>query len=127
MRKAFSLTVLVYVAFLVSIPAGAVMLAVDKGSPMMYIEPTQELSTPTGWTSPSYDLSLDNGRGDPDNGNRSSNWQAGIYSVGYGDADDSTTIDPDGSVVSVYTRATFIVANASAIQAMMFRIIYDDG
>ncbi|MBI1319990.1 MAG: hypothetical protein GC168_13760 [Candidatus Hydrogenedens sp.] len=103
-------------------------VVVDAGSAMQYIEPLQSLpnsGTPLGWIAQGYDTSQDIGKGDAGNG--SSGWQAGVYGVGYADGDDATLIDADGSVYSVYTRATFNVANAAAILAMVLDIDYDDG
>lgn len=114
-----------------ALPAfGAPFTVVDTNSPMVYIEPLGDLpnsGNPVGWTAKVYDLSQDNGKGDTGNGNLTGNWQAGAYGVGYGDDDDSTLIDSDGSVYSVYTRTAFSVANASQIKAMTLEVDYDDG
>ncbi len=104
-------------------------IAVNETSPTMYIEPLSDLpnsGNPTGWVALGYDTSQDNGKGDLGNGDHSGNWQAGIHGVGYGDSDDQTSIVNDVSVYSVYTRSTFSVANAGAIQAMTLEVDYDD-
>ena len=103
-------------------------IVVDSGTAMEYIEPLSDLpnaGNKTGWTAHGYDTTQDNGKGDAGNG--SANWQTGAYGVGYDDGDDLTTIDNDGSVYSVYTRTTFNVTSAAAIQAMVLEIDYDDG
>lgn len=111
-----------------SVASAAGNIVVDGGTAMQYIEPLSDLpnaGSKTGWTAHGYDTTQDNGKGDAGNG--SANWQTGAYGVGYDDGDDLTTIDNDGSVYSVYTRTTFNVASAAAIQAMVLEIDYDDG
>ncbi len=96
--------------------AVSAMTVVDENTPMLYIEPLGDLpnsDAPAGWTAAAYDTAQDNGRGDTDNGDHSGNWQAGVYGVGYGDADDFTLIDrTDNSTFSVYTRCAFKIGRA---------------
>ncbi|MDG1223262.1 MAG: lamin tail domain-containing protein, partial [Candidatus Marinimicrobia bacterium] len=53
-----------------------------------------------------------------------SGWNAGASSIGYGDNDDMTTIDP---VVSLYMRKIFTIADTSAISHGLLHMDYDDG
>jgi len=53
-----------------------------------------------------------------------SGWNAGASSIGYGDNDDMTTVDP---VVSVYMRKIFTIADTSAISHGLLHMDYDDG
>ena len=54
----------------------------------------------------------------------SSTWQKGPSSIGYGDNDDSTIIDPTSSV---YMRMKFDIDDISIISRFIFDIDYDDG
>ena len=60
-------------------------------------------------------------------------WLSGASSIGYGDnasgvQDDATVLsDMYGNYVTVYTRKTFNVSDASTVTAMEFIVDYDDG
>jgi len=51
-------------------------------------------------------------------------WQTGPTGIGYGDNDDATVIDP---TLSLYMRKTFLVADPSSVQSLMFHMDVDDG
>jgi hypothetical protein len=106
--------------------AGSVVV-VDVDSATMYIEPLEDLpdsGNPTGWTARVYDLSQDDGKGDPDND--SANWVAGQHGVGFGDGDDTTTITDDDNTFGIYTRTDFTVDDASRVKGMQVAVDYDD-
>lgn len=107
---------------------GETFVAVEEGSPTMYIEALEDLpddGNPTGWTALGYDLTQDIGKGDPSNG--SDGWQAGIHGVGMEDGDDNTLVVFDASVFSVYTRTEFTIPSAADFQGMTLAIDFDDG
>jgi hypothetical protein len=52
-------------------------------------------------------------------------WNTGTSGIGYGDADDNTTI-PEGTI-SVYTRFNFTVSDGSKFSEAVLHIDYDDG
>lgn len=52
-------------------------------------------------------------------------WLNGAYGFGYGDEDDITEVPT--STISVFTRATFTVEDASIINDLMLHIDFDDG
>jgi hypothetical protein len=128
--KSFAAISMMAVVSGIAFAAGGGSYVVSVGSTTAYIEPTQDLpnsGTPLGWTARTYNLAQDNGKGDTGNGDGSGNWQSnGRIGLGYGDGDDVTAIDNDGSVRSVYSRTTFNVASASAIVSMILEIDYDD-
>ncbi len=53
-----------------------------------------------------------------------SNWNIGQGSIGYGDGDDATIIDP---VMSLYMRKVFTVSDKSKVIVALFNADYDDG
>ena len=53
-----------------------------------------------------------------------SEWSLGASSIGYGDNDDITTIEP---VISVFMRKAFVVSNISDISHGLLHMDYDDG
>ena len=53
-----------------------------------------------------------------------SSWLSGPSSIGYGDDDDITVIDP---VVSLYLRKTFLLDNVNEIAHGLLHMDYDDG
>ena len=86
---------------------------VDEGSPIKAIQPTEDIPSdadPTGWTKLGFNDSA---------------WTDGDNGVGYGDGDDNTVIG-DGNNATVYMRAPFLVANASAIGTLTLGVDYDD-
>ncbi len=54
-----------------------------------------------------------------------SNWQDGVFGIGYGDGDDATTV-PDGTL-SIFTRTSFSVENKELINGMLMKLDFDDG
>jgi hypothetical protein len=88
-------------------------VVVEEGTACKAIQAKQNLPSdadPTGWTKPGFD---------------DSSWQDAKYGVGYGDNDDNTVIG-DGQNATVYTRARFTVANASAVTKVVLGVDYDD-
>ncbi len=108
----------------------ATVTVVSENTPMQYIEALQNLSSddaPTAWTSPSYDLSQDVGKGDLANGNGSGGWQRGLHGVGCGVEGAATPLAEDGSLYSVYTRSTFKVEDPTLIEDLWLELKYSDG
>ncbi len=102
-----------------------ILVAADAAT--MYIEPLEDLpnsGNPTGWTARVYDLTQDDGKGDPDNA--SPNWAAGQHGVGFGDSDDATEIPDDDDTYGIYTRTDFTVADASLVGGMQVAVDFDD-
>ncbi len=104
--------------------AQEILVAADADT--MYIEPREDLpnsGNPTGWTARVYDLTQDDGKGDPDTG---LNWQSGKHGVGFGDNDDATEIPDDDDTYGIYTRTDFTVADASLVGGMQVAVDFDD-
>ena len=89
-------------------------ILIDEGSPVKYIEPDRDIPSkndPVGWAMLGFD---------------DSDWEEGIYGVGYGDNDDNTLVGSPGTTWSIYTRAYFDVPNAFDIKTLTLNIDYDD-
>jgi hypothetical protein len=89
-------------------------ILIDEGSPVKYIEPDRDIPSkndPVGWAMPGFD---------------ESDWEEGIYGVGYGDNDDNTIVGSPGTTWSIYTRAYFDVPNAFDVKTLTLNIDYDD-
>lgn len=57
-----------------------------------------------------------------------SGWSQGAGGIGYGDADDGTTLDVTGiQVMSVFLRKKFTVVDKSKIESAILSVDYDDG
>lgn len=73
----------------------------------------------------------DQGRAWTGRGFDDSAWQSGNAQFGYGEDDEATTIsfgpDSDNKFLTTYFRATFEVANLSAIESVALNILVDDG
>ncbi|MBN1599818.1 MAG: CotH kinase family protein [Bacteroidales bacterium] len=59
-----------------------------------------------------------------ENGFDDSGWSEGSYSIGFGDSDDHTVIEPASSV---YTRHYFNIDETDSIEEMILLIDFDDG
>ncbi len=81
---------------------------VRQGDAAKYIIPTSSVSS--SWI---------------DLGFNDTGWQDGTFGFGYGDNDDETVV-PNGTI-SVFTRTTFSVEDASLINDMLLHIDFDDG
>jgi hypothetical protein len=106
------------------VPGDTVFVDVDSNT--MYIEPLEDLpnsGNPQGWTATVYDLTQDNGKGDPDT---NPNWAAGQHGVGMADGDDNTQIPDDDDTYGIYTRTEFTVDDASLVVGMQIAVDYDD-
>ncbi|MEX2186258.1 MAG: lamin tail domain-containing protein [Pirellulales bacterium] len=93
----------------IAIPVGATWRYLDNGS-----------DQGTAWTASGYnDTPGQNG------------WQQGAAQLGYGDDDETTTVDdggdPENRYVTTYFRKSFDVANPAAIVSMTARVLRDDG
>jgi hypothetical protein len=57
-----------------------------------------------------------------------SGWLSGPTGIGYADDDDATVLeDMQDSYVSVFCRKTFEVEDASSIEDLVLKVVYDDG
>ena len=88
---------------------------VESGSAMNYLTNGADPGIGDSWTQELFDVS---------------GWQSGIYGVGYETGSGAlnllqTTVAAATS--SVYTRATFTVADVSAVNNLFFGADYDDG
>lgn len=89
--------------------------AVDRGATWRYIEGIAEPLS--DWTEPDYDDSL---------------WKEGPAPIGYGEAGIATDLalgspPMEGNYTSLYLRATFDLADPTAVSELTARIRYDDG
>ena len=87
---------------------------IDEGSPVKYVEPKRDIpneKNPVGWTTPKFD---------------DSDWDEGIFGVGYGDDDDNTVVGSKETTRSIYTRAYFSIPDANSIKTMTLNVDYDD-
>ena len=85
------------------------------GSPMRWLANASDPGLGLAWTQPGFDDSA---------------WAAGTYGVGYetqtgAEALLLTVVPPD--TLSVYTRATFQIADASQVPSLVLGVDYDDG
>jgi hypothetical protein len=90
-------------------------VVIELGSAMRYLPNTSDPGFGLDWTAELYDDSL---------------WTDGNYGVGYeasaGAENLIQTPVPVGTI-SVYTRATFTVDNAAAVESLLLGVDYDDG
>ena len=88
-------------------------ILIDEGSPVRYIEPGEDIPSrkdPMGWAMPGFD---------------DSDWEKGVFGVGYGDDDDNTVIG-SRATLSIYTRAYFNVPDAASVKTLTLSVDYDD-
>lgn len=88
-------------------------IVLDEGHECTVIVPTENIPSdddPTGWTQPEFD---------------DSDWQEGIYGIGYGDGDDNTIIGT-GQNATVYSRALFDIDSAASVNEFEIGVDYDD-
>lgn len=81
---------------------------VRAGDQTKYIIPNSSVSDQ--WVTPEFD---------------DSNWSDGIFGIGYGDDDDSTTVP--GGTISVFSRTSFTIQDTSTIEQILLHLDYDDG
>jgi len=80
---------------------------IDKGTYWKYLVPTVEVSG--SWATAAFN---------------DSGWQEGWSGFGYGDGDDSTTLN---STISVFLRKNFTVSDPGNVQQAWLHMDYDDG
>ncbi|MDZ7605783.1 MAG: CotH kinase family protein [Cyclobacteriaceae bacterium] len=80
---------------------------IDKGAYWKYLVPAAQISGT--WTTTAFD---------------DSGWQEGRSGFGYGDEDDSTSINP---TISVFLRKKFSITNPENVQQAWLHMDYDDG
>ncbi len=88
-------------------------IVLDEGHECTVIMPTENIpddNDPIGWTQPEFD---------------DSDWQVGIYGIGYADGDDNTIIG-NGSHAALYSRALFDINNAANVSDFEIGVDYDD-
>ena len=88
-------------------PQGSWVPIINIGSNWSYLTGPTEI--PSNWNTIDFD---------------DSSWLSGHSSIGYGDDDDITVIDP---VVSLYLRKTFMLYNVNEIAHGLLHMDYDDG
>jgi chitodextrinase len=87
------------------------LTTIDTGDTWKYFKGTSYPAA--GWTGVSFD---------------DSGWLSGATGIGMGDFDDATELtDMQDNYISVFTRKTFNVSDASAVTTMTLRMDYDDG
>ncbi len=103
---------------LAAVPAHAETVLVAAGSSMVYRANTANPGIGTTWTAESF---------------TPTGWSSGAYGVGYDTASPpnanalfAQTV-PSSSTASIYTRATFNIADVSAISSLHIGADYDDG
>ncbi len=80
---------------------------IDKGAYWKYLVPAGEV--PAAWVTTAFN---------------DSGWQEGRSGFGYGDNDDSTSVNP---TISVFLRKKFTVSNPTNVQQAWLHMDYDDG
>jgi len=96
-------------------PAGRAAEPIRFGSSMRWLANSSDAGLALSWTQPGFDDSA---------------WQVGVYGVGYetqtGAAALLQTVVPPNTL-SVYTRATFDVADVTEVRSLVLGVDYDDG
>ncbi len=80
---------------------------IDQGTTMNYLVPGSDIGDT--WKNTGFDAS---------------SWSSGASGFGFGDSDDATET---GTVMSVYARKEFNIANISDVTQLIFHMDYDDG